>query len=173
MNLIRLEDLSKETLVEMARMYARNWQSLDSLWFGCVEAEYGLDAAVKLDLENWERQSVLEAKRIMKVLGLNHGGLESVLRAVSFMSWQIASPLFEIEVESPEKVIFYYPRCPVQESRHNNAKEDFPCKTMKTMLLSKVARVVEPRAVLTCLSCPPDPHPEAYWCRWMLTMDLG
>ena len=173
MDLTRLEDLPREALIDVARMYARNWQTLDSLWFASVEAEYGLEAAVKLDLQNWERQSVLEAQRIKKVLGLNGGGLGSILKTVSFMSWQIASPLFKIEEESPERIVFFYARCPVQESRHKNAKEEFPCKTMKTMLLSNVARVIEPRAVLTCLACPPDPHPEAYWCRWMLTMNAG
>ena len=36
MKQVRLEELPKETLIELARMYARNWQTLDGLWFGNV-----------------------------------------------------------------------------------------------------------------------------------------
>ncbi|MFC2000669.1 DUF6125 family protein [Chloroflexota bacterium] len=171
MRLVRLEDLPRETLIELARMYARNWQTLDGLWFGSVEREYGLEAAVKLDIRNWEKQSSIEAQRIKKVLGLNEGGLPSILQALSFMSWQMVSPLFEVEEESPRRIVFFYPRCTVQEGRKKGNKPEFPCKTMKTTLLANLTRIIEPRASVKCLACPPDPHPDDCWCRWELTMD--
>jgi len=170
MKQVKLEELPKETLIELARMYARNWQTLDGLWFGNVEAQYGLEAAIKLDLKNWERQSVVEAERIKKILKLNKGGLSSVLTVLSFMSWQLDSPIFDLEEASPQKIVFYYPRCPVQEGRKRQGKQEFPCKAMKLLLLSSIARVVEPRATVKCLTCPPDPHPDKFWCKWELTM---
>jgi len=170
MKQLKLEKLPKQTLVELARMYSQNWQTLDGLWFRNVETEYGLEAASKLDLRNWEKQSVIEAQRIKKVLKLESGGLSSVLTVLSFMSWQLASPLFECEEESPERIVFYYPRCAVQEGRRKQDKQEFPCKTMKLTLLSNIAKVVEPRAVVRCLSCPPDPHPQEFWCKWELTL---
>lgn len=168
-----LERLSKGTLIELAEMYARNWQTLDGLWFQAVEAEYGLEAAVRLDLKNWEKQSVIEAERIKKTLKLDGGGLGSVLTALSFMSWQLASPPFEYEKKSRELIVFYYPRCPVQEGRKRQGKKEFPCKAMKLLLFSNLARVVEPRAIVKCLVCPPDPHPDEFWCRWQLAMGQG
>ena len=170
MKRVNLEELPKETLVELAGMYARNWQTLDGLWFRNVEAEYGLDAAMKLDLKNWEKQSVIEAERIKKILKLNTGGLSSVLTALSFMSWQLVSPIFQCEEESPERIVFYYSRCPVQEGRRRQNKQEFPCKTMKLTLLSNLAKVIEPSATVKCLVCPPDPHPQEFWCKWELTM---
>jgi hypothetical protein len=170
MKRVELEKLPKKTLIELAKMYSRNWQSLDGLWFGNVEAEFGLDAAVKLDLKNWERQAALEAQRIKKVLKLDKGGLSSVLTVLSFMSWQLASPLFEVEEESPRRIVFYYPHCAIHESRIRQSKPVFPCKTMKLGLLSSIARVVEPRAAVRCLNCPPDPHHEGFWCKWELSI---
>lgn len=170
---VRLDELPKGTLIELARMYARNWQTLDGLWFRNVEAEYGLEAAVKLDLKNWEKQSVIEAERIREVLKLDKGGLSSVLTALSFMSWQLPSPIFGCEEESPQRIVFYYSRCSVQEGRRKQGKQEFPCKPMKLMLLSNVAKVVEPRAMVKCLTCPPDPHPQEFWCKWELTMEQG
>ena len=167
---MKLEELPKKTLVELARMYAQNWQTLDGLWFRNVEAQYGLEAAVKLDLKNWERQSVIKAERIKKILKLNEGGLSSCLLVLSFMSWQLVSPIFEYEEESPQKIVFYYPRCSVQEGREKQGKSEFPCKAMKLTLLSNIARVVEPRAAVRCLMCPPDPHSDNFWCKWELTI---
>jgi hypothetical protein len=87
------------------------------------------------------------------------------------MSWQLASPSFEIEEEGRDRIVFYYPRCAVQEGRRKQGKQVFPCKTMKTTLLSNLARAIEPRASIRCLACPPDPHPDGFWCKWLLTMD--
>ena len=168
MKRLSLEKLPKKTLIEMAKVYSRNWQSLDGNWFGLVEAEFGLETAVRLDLKSWEKQAVLEAQRIKKALQLDEGGLASVLTVLSFMTWQLTSPLFEIEEEGPERIVFYYPRCAVQESRNRQGKPVFPCKTMKLGLLSGIARVVEPKAVVKCLNCPPDPHRERFWCKWEL-----
>jgi len=170
MKQVRLEELPRETLVELARMYARNWQTLDALWFGNVEAQYGLEAAAELDLENWQRQSVIEAERIKKVFKLDKGGLSSVFTVLSLMSWQLVSPIFECEEESPQKIVFYYSRCSVQEGRKRQGKPEFLCKAMKLLLLSNIARVVEPRAVVKCLVCPLDPHPDDFWCKWELAM---
>jgi len=170
MEQIRLEELPKQTLVELVRMYSQNWQTLDGLWFQNVELEYGLEAAVKLDLKNWARQALIEAKRIRKVLKVDEGGLASVLKVLSLMSWQLSSPIFSYEEESPRRIVFYYSRCPVQEGRKRQGKREFPCKTMKLTLLSNVANVVEPRARVRCVACPPDPHPEEFWCKWELTM---
>jgi hypothetical protein len=170
MKQVKLGELPKAVLMELTRMYAQNWQTLDGLWFSNVEAEYGLEAAVRIDLKNWERQSLIEAERIKKVLKLGNGGLSSVLTALSFMSWQLTSPVFECEEESAGKIIFCYSRCPVQEGRRKQGKQEFPCKTMKLTLLSTLARAIEPRAMVKCLRCPPDPHPQEFWCKWELTM---
>lgn len=170
MKQLKLERLPKKTLVELARTYARNWQTLDGLWFQNVESEYGLEAAVRLDLRNWEKQASIEAERLKKVLQLREGGLYGILTILSFMSWQLVSPIFEIEEESPGKIVFYYSRCPIQESRKKQGKALFPCKTMKLTLLSQVAKVVEPRAEVSCVACPPDPHPSEFWCKWELSL---
>ena len=166
-----LEDYSKETLIELVRMYAQNWQTLDSLWFSNVESECGLDTAVSIDLKNWESQAVIEAERIKKILGLEEGGLSSVLTALSFMSWQLISPIFECEEESMKKVVFYYPHCSVQEGREKRGKPEFPCKRMKSILLSNLARTIEPKAKVKCMVCPPDPHPKDIWCKWELSIE--
>jgi hypothetical protein len=28
------------------------------------------------------------------------------------------------------------------------------------------ARTIDPRFQTRCIACPPDPHPDEYWCAW-------
>ena len=45
-----LEKFPKETLIELIKMYSRNWLTLDGLWFSGVEEKFGLDEALALDV---------------------------------------------------------------------------------------------------------------------------
>ena len=79
-----LESLPKETLIKLIKVYSRNWQTLDSLWFSHVEARCGLDTTVQLDLQNWEIQAVKEAERLKKALELEGNGIDTLLTIPHF-----------------------------------------------------------------------------------------
>ena len=83
-----LEKLPKETLIELIKMYSRNWHTCDGLWFSGVEERYGTDKALEIDINMWDVSSRVEAKRIKEILAIpDNPGLDEVLRAVNFMSW--------------------------------------------------------------------------------------
>ena len=164
------ESLSREALIKLARVYSRNWQTLDGNWFGAVEAKCGLETAARLDLMNWEHQSGLEAKRLIAALEIETGSLDAVLRVLSLMSWQLTSPLFVVERQTPAEVVFHWDRCAVQENRQRQGKPVFECGRMKLTLLRGIAGVAAPGAVVTCLAAPPRPKPPDCWCRWRITL---
>ncbi|MBI2859503.1 MAG: hypothetical protein HYX90_10530 [Chloroflexi bacterium] len=166
-----IDSLPKETLIRLLKVYSRNWQTLDGLWFGNVEKEFGLEAAVRLDQANWEKQAALEAKRLKEALNLNEGGLGSVLKVLGLMSWQLTSPLPTIDTQTDSEIVFHYRQCAVQESRAKNGKPVFPCKKMKLTLLSGIASVVEPRAHVDVIHCPPDEPVQEWWCKWRLKLE--
>jgi len=166
-----LESLPKETLIKLIKVYSRNWQTLDGLWFSNVEAACGLDIAVKLDLQNWEKQAMTEARRLKEALRLKESGIATILTVLSFMSWQLTSPLFECETETPSKAIIFYKHCAVQEGRRKTGKPVFPCKRMKLTLLSGIAKAINSEVEVRCISCPPDEPASNYWCKWELILD--
>jgi hypothetical protein len=49
-----LEKLPKETLIELIKMYSRNWHTCDGLWFSGVEERYGADKALEIDVTMWD-----------------------------------------------------------------------------------------------------------------------
>ena len=82
-----LEKLSKDTLIELIKMYSQNWMTLDGLWFSGMEEKYGLDTALEFDVRMWQIGSMIEAKRIKNVLNLEKGGLYIIIKTINFMTW--------------------------------------------------------------------------------------
>jgi hypothetical protein len=70
----KLRALDKETLIELLEDAAKNWLAHDGLWFQAVEAHEGMETAIQLDAEAWERFTTIEARRIMKRHGIQEGG---------------------------------------------------------------------------------------------------
>lgn len=165
-----MESLPRETLIKLIKVYSRNWQTLDGLWFGNVEAACGLDTAVKIDLQNWDKQAMTEARRLREALSLRGSGISAILTILSFMSWQLTSPLFVSETETSSRAVIYYERCAVQEGRRKAGKPVFHCQDMKLTLLSGIAKVVNPGVKIRCISCPPDEPKAGYWCKWELSL---
>ncbi|MCK4558023.1 MAG: hypothetical protein KAU47_10925, partial [Candidatus Aminicenantes bacterium] len=69
-----VKDLSKKELMDLLADSSKNWLAHDGLWFRAVEDKFGIEAAMELDRKAWEKFTVIEAKRIMKRLGMEPGG---------------------------------------------------------------------------------------------------
>lgn len=67
MNKASLERLPKKTLIKLIQTYARNWVTLDGLWFTGVEDRFGTDVAVELDHQMWKKQAAIETKRLIEI----------------------------------------------------------------------------------------------------------
>ena len=48
-----LERFSKEQLMELIGIYAKNWLAMDGVWFQSVEQKYGMDEAMAHDAAAW------------------------------------------------------------------------------------------------------------------------
>jgi hypothetical protein len=80
----KIADLSKDELLELTKLYAKNWLAHDGCWFLSVEEKYNIDTAIEIDTESWRKFTVVEANRLIEFLdlGKNSGiaGLEKALR---------------------------------------------------------------------------------------------
>lgn len=65
-----LAELSKEQLLELIELYAKNWLAHDGVWFQSIERKSGMAEAMYHDEEAWKRFTVIEAKRIKEFLQL-------------------------------------------------------------------------------------------------------
>lgn len=163
-------DFTKGELIELLRDAAVNWLAHDGLWFRAVEERFGLEAAMELDAKAWEKFTVLEAKRIMKRLGLKEGGgIPALIQALKLRLYaQINAQ--EIGEVTADRLVFRMRSCRVQEARQRQGLAAFPCKPVGIVEYSGFARTIDPRIETRCLTCPPDPKPEGTWCAWEFTL---
>ncbi len=166
-----LNKLRKEQLIDIIEDGAKNWLAHDGLWFQAVERHYGMDMAIRLDAEAWERFTVLEARRIMERHGMPEGGgLDALERALGLRLYARLNEQRAVRA-GERKLHFEMNRCRVQEARQRKGLPDFPCRPVGLVEYGGFARTIDPRIRTRCLACPPDAHPDGYWCKWEFTLD--
>jgi len=166
----RMLTLPKEDLVAIIEDGARNWLAHDGLWFLAVERAHGMDEAIRLDAQAWEQFTVVEAKRIMKRLGLQPGGgLPALKLALQYRLYAYLNVQEIVDVDE-RTVRFRMLECRVQQARQRDNRPDFPCKPVGLVEYAGFARTIDPRIQTRCVCCPPDEHPADSWCTWEFSM---
>ncbi len=145
---------------------AKRWLAHDGLWFQAVEKEYGMEAAIKMDAAAWEKFTVLEAERIKKFFSLpENGGISVLKEALGLRLYAFLNEQEIIDVD-PNRIIFRMNDCRVQSARKRKDLPDFPCKSVGLVEYAGFAQTIDPRIKTRCIACPPDEHPEEYYCAW-------
>jgi hypothetical protein len=150
---------------------AKNWLAMDGLWFQAVEKAFGMDTAIGMDRDVWEKFAVIEASRIKERLSLpDKGGLDAL--EIAFKS-RLVFLLNELKISHPNEknLIVTTKTCRVQAARKRKGLPQFPCKSVGLVEFSVFARTIDPRITITCLSCPPETHPGTSFCSWKFTLD--
>lgn len=166
-----LLSLSKDKLINMLEDQAKNWLAHDGLWFQAVERKYGMEKAIELDKEAWITFTQIEAKRIMRQHNLEAGGgIASLKKALQFRLYARINEQSLIEIDD-NTLRFEMNDCRVQSARKRKGLDDFPCKPVGIAEYSYFAHTIDPRIRTTIISCPPDPHPEDFYCAWQFTLE--
>ena len=163
--------LDKETLVDMLEDQAKNWLAHDGLWFQAVEEHYGMKAAIQLDTQAWIEFSQIEAKRIMKRHKITHGGgIEALYKALQFRLYARINEQ-TIQQLDEQNLRFEMNDCRVQSTRKRKGLPDFPCKKPGMAEYAYFAHTIDPRIRTRRIACPPDPHPESFYCAWHFSLE--
>jgi len=160
-----IDELSREELLVLLKNFAKNWLAHDGLWFQVVERAHGMEEAMELDAQAYERFSAIEAKRIKDFLGLpERGALEALKTALEYRLYAVLNKQHS-ELEHGY-LRFYMDDCRVQSARKRRGLPDFPCKRVGLVEYSAFAAEIDPRIKTSCIACPPDEHPDEYYCGW-------
>ena len=66
--------------------------------------------------------------------------------------------------------IFRMNACRVQVARKKKGLPDYPCKSAGLVEYSYFARAIDPRIRTECIGCPPDEHPDDWFCAWRFSI---
>ncbi len=165
-----LDNMTKDELIKLVKVHAKNWLAHDGCWFLAAEEKYGMDIAIELDAKSWERFTVVEANRIMQSFGIEKGGgLDALEKALGYRLYTTVN-VQRSERPSPDKLIYTMEKCRVQSARRRKGLDDFPCKSVGIVEYSGFASAIDPRIKTKCLHCPPDSLREDMYCQWEFTV---
>lgn len=160
-----LAELSKEQLLELIELYAKNWLAHDGVWFQSIERKFGMAEAMYHDEEAWKRFTVIEAKHIKEFLQLpENPGLEGLEQALHYRFY---GNLNEHEcIREGNRLVYRNRDCRVQTARSRKGMPYHPCKSVGIYEYSGFAATIDARIKCRCLSCFPDCTESPDGCVW-------
>jgi len=166
-----LEELTKQELLDYIVDISKNWLAIDGTWFQAVEKEFGLDKAIELDVAQWKRFTIIEAKRIMNRFNIQEkGGIPALIKALKYRIYANIN-IQEFTEISKNRCVFRMNNCRVQHARKARSLPNFPCKPVGIVEYEDFAKTIDPRIKTNCICCPPDQHPDNYYCAWEFTIE--
>jgi hypothetical protein len=165
-----LLNMSQESLMTLLDSVAVNWLANDGVWFQAVEFESGMNDAKRCNDSCWAHFSPFEAKTIKHFLNLSdQPGLDGLKAALNFRLYARINTQSFVE-ESENSLIFQMNECRVQSARKRKGLQDYPCKSGGLVEYTYFARAIDPRIKTECIGCPPDDHPDTWYCAWRFSI---
>lgn len=166
-----LNDFSKEQLIQLVEIYARNIYALDGVWFQSIEKAEGMDTAMLHDKNAWRRFTETEARRIKNFLKLpEHPGLDGLKQALSLRFSALANPQIEF-IHQPDSLTYRVVECRVQSARKSKGMPYHPCKSVGIIEHEFFAKIIDSRIDCEPVSCFPDVTDEGCACSWRFTLN--
>ena len=164
-----LSTLSRERLVELLSLYAKNWLAMDGVWFQSVERKLGMEEAMYHDAEAWKRFTVIEARRIKTFLNLpERPGLEGLAKALSLRFYANLNR-DGVEIDG-NTLIYRVKECRVQSARSRKGMPFHPCRPVGLIEYSGFVKEIDDRITCECLSCYPEVTDDTCSCAWRFTL---
>lgn len=165
-----LLDLDKDKMAHLMDGVAANWLANDGVWFQAVEFTSGMNDAKRCNDSCWAHFSPFEAWSIKRFLGLDqHPGLEGLKKALFFRVYSRLN-IQSIVDETPDSFVFQMNECRVQTARKKKGLDDYPCKSAGLVEYTYFANSIDTRIKTECIGCPPDVHPDNWYCAWKFSI---
>ena len=165
-----LRTMSRETLIDLTEKIGINWLANDGIWFQSVENAYGMFDAKRCNDTCWSRFSPFEANRIKELLNLgNNSGIQGLKKALAFRIYALINEQ-SVEDTDENTIIFRMNNCRVQAARKRKGLDDYPCKSGGMTEYTTFAETIDSRISTECIGCPPDKHPDQWFCAWKFTL---
>lgn len=160
-----LNRLPRDKAMKLMDAVAANWLAGDGVWFQAVEQRHEIYTAKRCNDSCWTRFSPYEACRIKALLNLpDDGGLDALETALAY---RLYSRLNVQQCRREDKsLVFTMVNCRVQAARKRKGLADYPCKSAGLVEYSTFASTVDRRIKMECIACPPDDHPNEWFCSW-------
>lgn len=161
-----LLDMPRDALINLLTSVSANWLVNDGVWFQAVEFAHGMGDAKRCNDSAWAQFSPFEAWTIKRFLNMpENPGLEGLKKALGFRLYANINKQSLVD-EGPNSFVFQMNDCRVQSARKSKGLDDYPCKSAGEVEYTYFARSIDNRIKTECVGCPPDNHPDDWFCAW-------
>ncbi len=166
-----LFDMDTDSQSELMKAVGKNWLVNDGVWFQAVEFDRGMTDAKRCNDSCWAQFSPYEARAIKNFLNLTENpGLKGLKKALNFRMYSMINKQSIVE-EKENSFVFQMNDCRVQSARKRKNLDDYPCKSGGMVEYNYFARSIDSRIKTECIGCPPDEHPDQWYCAWRFSID--
>ena len=176
---LQYENLSKQTLVKLARQYSKLLVAIDGIWNNVVAKEVGFEKALDWETEVWERYYALDLPRIAEILNIQGDDVVTALKLMQFTpdGYNTGGQyVADIDVRSKNDVIFTIARCRTLEyferHGHDYSIKRICCKGgVEELAFKKYTQFFNPNIQVTGLKLPPRKSPDDIACQWEFKLE--
>jgi hypothetical protein len=166
-----LLDMSKDKLTELIKILGLNWLASDGIWFQAVESKEGMFDAKRCNDSCWAWFAPFEAWSIKRFLDMpDEPGIEGLKTALNMRLYAKINVQSIID-EGPNRILFQMNDCRVQSARKSKGLIDYPCKSAGLVEYKTFAQAIDKRIKTECVGCPPDGHPQEWFCAWRFSIE--
>ncbi|MEZ4907769.1 MAG: DUF6125 family protein [Saprospiraceae bacterium] len=165
-------DLGKlnDSVEDVEKSLAVNWLANDGVWFQALEFTRGMNDAKRVNDSTWAQFSPFEARVIKRKFNMgDNPGLEGLKFALQHRLYAFVNKQ-EIVYETENSFVFRMNECRVQIARNRKGLDDYPCKSGGMVEYTTFAETIDKRIKTEVVSCPPDQHPDEYFCAWKFSI---
>lgn len=169
--MVEFASLDAKFLAQLLEDAAKLWLAHDGLWFQAAEAAFGMETALRLDVEAMGRFTVIEAQRIKQRWGLSEAaGLDGLAFALERRLYAHINRQ-QLHRVDHRTLTLRMLDCRVQSARQRKGMDPFPCQPVGIIEYREFARTIDAGITTACLACPPNRSDDACWCAWQFTVE--
>jgi hypothetical protein len=166
------DNLNKETLVALLKLYGKYLLRIDGFWYLSVKDKFGNDGAFACDVEVWERLQPWEVKVFSELLNIRGDDVTAVMKYMQICPW-IGAVDFDIDLQSPKYGVITMTHCPTLLSleKEGSGREKLICQGMEPKIMNIIAHHFNPEIAVTPVKIPPRTDYNDCCCQWAFELN--
>lgn len=170
---LKLEDFSKQALVDLWRATCRLLIGIDGHWYNLVKERLGEEQTFEINNQVWVDMVPREKRWITDLMKIDGNDV------AAFFKFQQLNPAtagimeIELDLKTPNHGVMTVTRCSVLESceKLNMPNRQKACCDMDVIYFANQAREINPKIKTTCLKLPPRQSKDEIACKWEYTLE--
>ena len=168
---LNLEDLSREDLVGVAKLYSNLVRALDGFWYLAVMDRMGNELALECDIATWQGMIKYELDRITRQFDIQGNDLRTLFRALRFEP-MFGETDYDVEFIGDSEAVMTVTACAVLKAleKGKSGREAQICGVVEPIIMKCYTSYFNPAIVSEALEIPPREHRDGICCRWRFSI---